>query len=66
MIFLRLPQFEHDFDQVEQVIHENDDVYKIPGLHNIRTKVEPAKSRWTDVLPSELGRQFPGKELWQK
>jgi len=62
--FLGLPHFEHDFDHVEQKTTENDDVFQMPGLHTIRSKVEPAGDDWSAYIPPEVARHFPGKELW--
>lgn len=48
--FLGEQYYEHDFDAVEQVTWEDDSVYGIPGLHNIRPEVRPMPSQWQDVL----------------
>jgi len=49
--FLDLEPFGHNFDNVEQVTTENDDVhgFGVP-LHNIRSKVEPQSPQWPEVL----------------
>lgn len=52
--FLDEPYYEHNFDNVEQVTWENDDVHGIKGLHDIRPKVEPVPSKWKDVLGKEF------------
>lgn len=57
--FLEEEYFEHDFDNVEQVTWENDEVHGMKGLHDIRKKVEPVKSNREAVLGNfveELGR----------
>ena len=51
--FLGEEYFEHDFDNVEQVTQENDDVHGIKGLHDIRSKVAPVKEDWQEVLGDE-------------
>ena len=44
----------HNFDHVEQVTSENDEVHGIKGLHTIRNKVEPVSSKWEQVLGSDF------------
>ena len=57
--FLDAPLFVHNPDKIEQTVKEDDAAYGFPGLHDIKTKLEPAASRWHDVLGEEaepLGR----------
>lgn len=48
--FLGEEPFVHNFDAVEQVTWENDEVHGIKGLHDIRQKVEPMEPQWKEVL----------------
>lgn len=48
--FLELPYYEHDFDNIEQLTQEDDDVYGIYGDHKIRTKLLPVRSRANELL----------------
>jgi sulfotransferase len=48
--FLGEEYFEHDFDHVEQVTKEDDSVHGFVGLHDIKSKVEPIKTKWPTVL----------------
>ena len=49
--FLEIPFFYgYDPDNVKQVTQEDDCVYDIPGLHDIRRKVSPQAPRWPEVL----------------
>ncbi len=64
--FLGEPYFEHDFKNVEQVTVEDDDVWRMPGLHDIRSEVKPQPPQWPKILPPEVAKKFPGKELWKK
>lgn len=52
--FIGQDYYPHDYNNIVQVTHENDNVYHIPNLHSIRQKVEPINSRWESVL----GREF--------
>lgn len=63
--FLGEEYFEHDFNHVEQVTSENDEVHGIKDLHKIRSKVEPIVPRWPEILGKEfehLGRM----NFWKK
>jgi sulfotransferase len=64
--FLDEPYFAHDFKNVQQVTVEDDDVWRMPGLHDIRTEVKPQPPSWPTVLPADVAKKFPGKELWKK
>lgn len=48
--FLGEEYFEYDFDNVEQVTREDDSVYGMGSLHDIRSKVEPVPSQWKEIL----------------
>lgn len=56
--------FVHDFDNVEQVISEDDAVYGYVGLHDIRTKVEPVPSRFEEVL-GDKAKKYANLEFWR-
>lgn len=64
--FLGEEYFEHDFKNVEQVTTEDDDVWKMPGLHVIRKEVKPQPSQWAKILPANVAKKYPGKELWKR
>ena len=61
--FLDEPCFDHDFDHVEQVTFENDDVHGIPDLHTIQPKITPIPPRWPSVL-GNAANKYAGLELW--
>jgi sulfotransferase len=50
--------YRHDFDNVDQVTHENDAYYPIYGDHQIRRKVEPVPLDFNDVLGRSLSEQI--------
>ena len=64
--FLDLEPFEHDFDHVEQVTIENDDVhgFGIP-LHKIRSKVEPQPSQYPKVLGTAADLYERDAHFWK-
>lgn len=64
--FLDEPAFAHDFDHVEQKTFEDDEVWKMPGLHTIRQQVKPQGPQWPKILPPDVAKRYPGTELWKK
>jgi sulfotransferase len=48
--YLEVPYFKHDFENIEQVTHEDDKWYGIFGDHLIRGKIEPVKEDFKEVL----------------
>lgn len=48
--YLELPYFQHDFNNVDQLTHEDDKWYGIFGDHVIRGKVQPVKDDYREVL----------------
>jgi sulfotransferase len=63
--FLGEEYFEHDFNNVEQVTYENDEVHGIKNLHNVRKKVEPIEPRWPEILGSEF-EYLGSMNFWKK
>jgi sulfotransferase len=65
--FLDEPEFQHNYDQVDQIVQEDDYAYNFPGLHTIRNKVEKVKSQWREVLGEKLGMAYAPEALfWKK
>ena len=58
--------FDHNFEKVEQVTSEDDvNVHRIPGLHSIRTKVEPVPRKARSVLGPDLMSRYNNLEIWR-
>jgi len=52
--YLGIPHFQHDFDHIEQVTKEDDEVYGSFGDHTIRTRLEPVPSKANKLLGKEV------------
>lgn len=52
--YLDIPYHQHDFDNIEQVTKEDDEVYGAFGDHVIRTKLEPVRSNAKNLLGKEV------------
>jgi len=64
--FLDEVYYYHDFDHVEQVTHENDDIHGIPGLHTIRNKVEPFEVDAKAIIGEVAYDKYSNAEFWRK
>jgi len=62
--YLGVPAFKHDFDKVVQVTQEDDQVFGIPGLHDIRSKVEPIANDYFEVLGPDVIRHVQNQFGW--
>jgi len=62
--YLGIPDFQHNFNNVAQVTQEDDQAYGIPGLHEIRPKVEPLKNDYLDILGQDAVRFVQGNFAW--
>jgi sulfotransferase len=62
--YLAVPAFKHDFNKVQQVTQEDDQVFGIPGLHDIRPKVEPLQSDYLDILGHDAVRMLQNQYGW--
>jgi len=52
--YLDIPFYEHDFDNIQQVTKEDDEVYGAFGDHTIRTKLEPVRSKAKELLGRDV------------
>ena len=48
--YIGLPYYKHDFDNIEQLTHEDDKWYGIFGDHIIRQKLAPVRNDFREVL----------------
>ena len=62
--YLDIPHFEHDFDNIEQVTKEDDEVYGIGKLHEIRTKLELQPSKARTILGKDQCNQIFDAYQW--
>lgn len=62
--YLDIPYFQHDYDHIEQVTREDDEVYGVFGDHNIRTKLEPVPSRAKQLLGYDVCKWITDNYKW--
>jgi sulfotransferase len=61
--FLEEEPFTHNFEHVEQVTSEDDTMYNLKGLHDIRPKVEPAPIQAPKILGAAADK-WKGPYVW--
>jgi sulfotransferase len=64
--FLEYEYFDHDFNYVEQVTQENDDIHGIPGLHVIRNKVEPLPAYGSKLIGEQSYNKYDDAQFWRQ
>ena len=52
--FLGEDLFSHDFENVKQVIKEDDSIHGFTGLHDIRQKIEIQEEQWSKVFDDAI------------
>ena len=63
--FLEEEPFKHDFNNVEQVTEENDDIHGIPGLHVIRPKIAPVIVDAKSLIGEQAFNKFNDAQFWR-
>jgi sulfotransferase len=62
--YLGVPEYTHNFDKVLQVTEEDDKIFGVPGLHEIRPKVEPLQNDYLEVLGRDAVRHLQQNYTW--
>jgi sulfotransferase len=62
--FLELPYYTHDFDNIEQITVEDDEVYGVYGDHTIKQKLELPHSQAKKVLGTDVNNWIWDNYQW--
>ncbi len=62
--YLDLPQYPHNFNNINQITQEDDSVYGIYGNHTIKSAVEPNKNDYNIILGSDVCEQIIQHYKW--
>ena len=63
--FLQIPNYEHDYDNIKNDIREDDNIYGMPTLHEIRPTISKSKNNPLEVLDKSIIKQYSGLEFWR-
>jgi sulfotransferase len=66
--FLGETSFVHDFKNVKHVTWDVDEMlmYRVPGLPQVRPKVEPQQPRWPTVFGSWISKYVSSNAVWEQ
>ncbi len=56
--YIEEPYFEHNFENVAQTTQEDDSQFLFYGDHTIRTKIEPLRPDYKEVLGKEVAQRI--------
>jgi hypothetical protein len=62
--YLELPYYQHDFNNIKQVTHEDDKWYGIFGDHIIRQELKPVKEDFREVLGPNAVKLIEDNYQW--
>jgi sulfotransferase len=62
--FLEVPHYVHDFDNIEQITQEDDEVYGIYGDHKIKNKLELPQSQSKKILGADISDWIFNNYKW--
>jgi len=62
--YLELPYYEHDFNNVQQITQEDDSVYGIYGDHKIKSRIEPLKPDYKEILGVNASNWIKSNYQW--
>jgi sulfotransferase len=63
--FLGIEKFNHDFDNIKNTIKENDKIYGLDGMHDVRTSVSRGKINKEEVLSTYVLNKYSNMEFWR-
>ena len=63
--FLGLEEYKHDFSNISNNIKEDDKVYGLDGMHDVRSSVGRRKINVEDVLSPYAINKYSGLEFWR-
>jgi sulfotransferase len=63
-MFFDLPYFKHDFNNILNFVPENDDVYGIKGMHEVRKELKKSPNDAKLIL-GDLYDLYVGSEFWR-
>lgn len=63
--FLELDKFDHDFENIENSTKEDDRVYGLMGMHDVREKISYENIDPKEILSPYVYNKYAGLEFWR-
>lgn len=63
--FLELPSFTHNFDNIINTVKENDEVYGLQGMHEVRPSISKSRTNAYEILSPYVINKYSNQEFWR-
>lgn len=63
--FLGLEKFDHDYENIVNTTPENDELYGLDGMHDVRPKISKRELNKTELLSPYVLARYGGLDFWQ-
>lgn len=64
--FLGLESFDHDLSDIVNIAPEDDRVYGLQGMHDVRSSISPRKLPTEEILSPYVVNKYSGLEFWRE
>jgi sulfotransferase len=64
--FLELESFDHDLSDIVNIAPEDDRVYGLQGMHDVRSSISPRKLPTEEILSPYVVNKYSGLEFWRE
>jgi len=64
--WLAIPSHQHDLENIDNKYREDDAVYDLKDMHEVRPKVEKTARRPEEILSADIIEQYKGLDFWRK
>lgn len=63
--FLEIPKYHHDYNNIENNIKEDDKIYGLSGMHDVRPTISKRKINKEHVLSEYVLNKYSNLEFWR-
>lgn len=63
--FLEIHTFKHDFNNIKNIAHEDDRIYGLKGMHDVRSSISKSSINPQEILSPYILNKYAGLEFWR-
>lgn len=63
--FLNIEPFNHSFNAIENKVKEDDMVYGLPGMHDVRESISKQENNPHEILSKKIIQKYSNMEFWR-
>jgi sulfotransferase len=63
--FLKIEKYDHDFNNIVNIVPEDDRVYGLQGLHDVRSSISRREIDKKEILSEYVLNKYSGLEFWR-